>query len=92
MYSTVRRARVLYSLLQDELSQKIFKARLEFDLEPFMTNAVKLLSFNLFLPKNVVNEVQRWREKLDTITKAEKKFALYGTGGRCGPCSFVQWG
>lgn len=81
MYDAVKRARGLYSLLQDELSKEIFKARLAFDLEPSMTNAVKLLCLNPSIPQDEVEAVQSWRKTLDSIAEDKKKFVLYGTGG-----------
>ncbi len=81
MYDVVKRARVLYSLLQDELSKEIFKARLTFDLEPSMTNAVDLLCLNTSIPQDEVVDAQNWRKTLDSIAKDKKKFVLYGTGG-----------
>lgn len=81
MYDAVKRARRLYSLLQDELSKEIFKARLAFDLEPSMANAVKLLCLNPSISQDEAEDVQSWRKTLDSIAENKKKFVLYGTGG-----------
>lgn len=81
MYDTVKRTRELYNLLQDELSRNVFKKRLAFDLEPSMTNAIKLLCLGPSLPQAVVDEVRSWKEILDAIAAAKRKLILYGTGG-----------
>lgn len=82
MYDVMKRTRALYSMLQDELSKEIFKARLAFDLDPSMTNAVKLMCLNPAIPKDRLEEAQSWKKKLNTISHRKKKFVLYGTGGR----------
>lgn len=81
MYDTIKRIKTLYSALQDELSREVFHARLAFDVDPTMTNAVKLLCLNPSVPKDEREELQNWKKELDQISKEKKKFILYGTGG-----------
>lgn len=42
MYDTVKRMRELYNCLQDEQSKNIFLDRLAIDMDPSMSNTMKL--------------------------------------------------
>lgn len=82
MYSLVERARESYALLQDDLSKRIFKARLTFDIEPTMSNAMNLLLLNPELNCQEVKEILEWKQTLKQIERDGKKFIIYGAGGR----------
>lgn len=83
MYKTMEKTREIYSLLQDNLSKEVFKARLAFDLEPTMTNAMNLLLLNQDLSRGQAAEVRDWKKTLQVIKKENKNLAIYGAGG-CG--------
>ena len=76
MYNYFDRARTCYELLQDELSRKIFRARLSCDFELSRQNLKELVR---------LSEQQEWLEKLgERLTAGElersgRKLILYGT-------------
>ena len=76
MYKTMEKTREIYSLLQDNLSKEVFKARLAFDLEPTMTNAMNLLLLNQDLSRGQAAEVRDWKKTLQVIKKENKNLAI----------------
>lgn len=56
MYEAVKRAKQCYQLLRDELSQKIFKARLAIELEPSHQQMEQIVR---------LGEQQKWLDALD---------------------------
>lgn len=82
MYRLMETAREMYELLQDELSKRVFKARLAFDLEPTMTNAMDLLLLNPDINDREIKEIAGWKDTLKHIEEHNKKFVIYGAGGR----------
>lgn len=78
MYRAAEQIRQCYQLLQDELSQKIFRARLTLDFDQSPENVAKIVR---------LGEQQRWleamEEKIPTILQIleqePKKLILYGT-------------
>lgn len=77
MYNFTQRCKQLYELLQDERSKDIFKARVLFDIEPSMTNAVHFISLREHLPPE---EIARHLEWKDAYHSLPGKVILYGTG------------
>lgn len=76
MYEYVKQVKQCYQLLQDELSQKIFKARLAAELEPSPQHTAQIVR---------LGEQQEWLDAMDIpaiLCKVEqdpKKLILYGT-------------
>ncbi len=78
MYSFIERARQSYQLLQDDLSKKIFLARLAYEFDPSSENEAQIAR---------LSELQVWADGLldniSDITHAvhhgNKKLVLYGT-------------
>ncbi len=68
MYRLMETAREMYELLQDELSKRVFKARLAFDLEPTMTNAMDLLLLNPDINDREIKEIAGWKDTLTKVT------------------------
>lgn len=93
MYQFFQKAKDCYQLLQDELSQKIFWARLACDFDPKPENTALLVR---------LGEQQDWLDKLcdkasDIVQAAEqsrKKLILYGTNvtGRAIASYFMKKG
>lgn len=93
MYSLVERAKQCYQLLQDELSQKIFEARLVLDFDPSPTNIARMVR---------LGEQQSWLDAmeksipafLNRIEQAPRKLVLYGTNvtGRALATLFIEKG
>lgn len=81
MYSTVREIWELYGYLQDEISRDTFWARLAFDVEPSIANAMKLLQMNPHLNQKQIKQLRAWRDIIGWLRKDGKKYVLYGTGG-----------
>ena len=78
IYSFVERAKQCYLLLQDDLSRKIFEARVILDLDPSLQNIAGVVR---------LGEQQKWLDAvkksipdiLHTLKQAPKKLILYGT-------------
>lgn len=78
MYDFIERVRQCYELLQDDLSRKIFDARLAIDYDPSPVNVARLVG---------LSEQQKWMDTLDreipaiirTVEENPKKLVLYGT-------------
>ena len=81
MYSTVKEIQELYGCLQDEISRDTFWARLAFDVEPSIANAVKLLQMNPHFNQEQIKRLKTWRDTIEQPQKNGKKYVLYGTGG-----------
>lgn len=75
MYTYAKKIIQLYSRLQDELSQSIFWARLQFEAEPNMDRAIRL--YEIGSGRHIA-----WRGQMDSATANGKKIVLYGAGGR----------
>lgn len=82
MYSFMEQARESYGLLQDDLSKKVFKARLAFDLESTMSNAMNLLGLNPGFRCEEAKQIADWKEDLQSLQRDNIRFVIYGTGGR----------
>lgn len=67
---------LLYNRLQDELSRKIFWARLQFEAEPGIDQAFQLRRIG----QGATIPQISWRERLTEATKGGKKLVLYGAG------------
>lgn len=78
MYSFMESVKQSYELLQDDLSKKIFWARLKYDLEPSQENLAEIVA---------LGEQQKWMNILienipsivHTAEESHKKVILYGT-------------
>lgn len=82
MYHYIDRIHTLYGLLQDDLSKEIFKARILLDMEPSMSNAMRVLCLNEALQHNSVEIARRlaWKDTVEKLNHTEKKVILYGAG------------
>lgn len=66
----------LYNGLNDELSQKIFLARLGYDFSESLDTMMELSSLN-----KIKNRTQAtWREEFKRLKSEGKKIVLYGAG------------
>lgn len=85
MYHFIQRCQQLFGLLQDDLSKEIFKARLLLDVEPSMTNAMRLLCLNEAIQQNPEELAKRlaWKDVMEELNCSGKKIIIYGAGG-CG--------
>ncbi len=78
MYSFIERARQSYQLLQDDLSKKIFWARLAYEFDPSSENEAQIVR---------LSELQVWADGLldnisditHAVRQGNKKLVLYGT-------------
>lgn len=75
MYDTVKRMRELYGCLQDEQSKNIFLDRLAIDLDPSMTNTMKLCAD---AGQVTWEQQQSWKSALLALNQAGEKVVLYG--------------
>lgn len=82
MYRTVKEIRALYDCLRDGISRDAFWARLAFDVEPSIANAMKLLRTNPGFSQAQAERLDAWRDILEEPRRKGKKYVLYGTGGR----------
>lgn len=82
MYGLIKSAQESFNYLQDDLSKKIFMARLAVDIEPSMSNIIQLLQLNSTFDAEELEEVQTWKKKIQYVHDLGKKLVLYGTGGR----------
>ena len=82
MYKFTQRCEQLFRLLQDDLSKEIFKARLILDVEPSMSNAMRVLCLNETSRKDPAKTAQRlaWRETVENLKREGKNLLLYGAG------------
>lgn len=77
MYEAVKRAKQCYQLLQDELSQKIFKARFAIELEPSPQHIEQIVR---------LGEQKKWLDAMEksipailcALEQNPKKLILYG--------------
>lgn len=81
LYDVVKEIQELYGCLQDQISRDAFWARLAFDVEPSVTNAMKLLQTNPHLDQEQIKQLKTWRDTIEQLQKNGKKYVLYGTGG-----------
>ena len=81
LYDTVKEIQELYGCLQDQISRDTFWARLAFDVEPSIANAMKLLQMNPHFNQEQIKRLQTWRNTIERVQKDGKKYVLYGTGG-----------
>lgn len=82
MYDFTGRCQQLFSLLQDDLSKEIFLARLRLDIEPSMSNAMRVLCLNEASRKNPEERAKRlaWKETVEKLNRSGEKLLLYGAG------------
>lgn len=71
MYAYAQRCRQLFDLLEDDVSRKLFKARMIFDLEPSMSNAMRILCLNEVSRKDPEKMAQRlsWKKTAERIVR-----------------------
>ena len=82
LYDTVKEIQELYGCLQDQISRDTFWARLAFDVEPSIANAMKLLQTNPNFSQEQIGQLITWRDTIERLQRNGKKYVLYGTGGR----------
>lgn len=75
MYDTVKRMRELYDCLQDEQSKNIFLDRLAIDMDPSMSNTMKLCAD---AGQVSWEQQQNWKSTLLSLNQAGEKVVLYG--------------
>lgn len=75
MYNTVKRMRELYDRLQDEQSRNLFLDRLAIDVEPSMTNTMKLCADAGQVSQE---QQQSWKSEFSALNQAGEKIVLYG--------------
>lgn len=82
MYEYAQRCRQLFDLLEDDVSRKLFKARMQFDIEPSMSNAVEILCLNEVSQKDPALRARRlaWKEDVKKLTSGGGKLIIYGVG------------
>lgn len=82
MYNFTKRTQQLFDLLQDDLSKEIFKARLLLDIEPSMSNAMRVLCLNEDIQQDPAELKKRleWKKTLEELNRSGKKIVLYGAG------------
>ncbi len=83
MYGFVKRAENLYGLLQDDLSREIFWARLRYDIDPTMTNVMRLAGLMPSLGDGDISQEElkrqrKWKETLQSLAENSRKLLLYG--------------
>lgn len=86
IYDLVKAARNYYDLLQDEQSKCVFRARVAVDIDPSMTNVVRLLRLNPTLTAQELAQIDEWKDAFRSVREKGKKLVLYGTG-ECGRAS-----
>ena len=78
MYLTVDAMKRLYASLQDELSRQVFWARLQCDIEPSMTNVLRLDCLRGGLhPEDPITD---WIKTFSSVSQNGGRLILYGTG------------
>lgn len=82
MYRFTQRCKQLFGLLQDDLSKDIFKARFLLDMEPSMSNAMRVLCLNEALQHNSAETAKKlaWKDIIEELNRSGKKIILYGAG------------
>lgn len=78
MYTYAGKMIQLYNCLQDELSKKIFWARLQFEAEPDMDRAVQLCEIG----HGKREQETAWRNQFAAAAAGGKRIVLYGAGFR----------
>lgn len=79
MYDTVKRTSQLCRMLQDDLSRRIFWARVKFDVEPNIKNGIEMARVwqnDEFDPNE---DSEKWKEKIQTLLRDGNNVILYGT-------------
>lgn len=88
-YDLAERMKQHYDALQDEQSREIFWARLRYDMEPIMSNAVGLCQFTDSYTANEKAYLSSWKDIFSKLSAEGKKVILYGAG-RYGQRTAVQ--
>ena len=81
LYRYAERVKELYELLEDELSKKIFLARIQFDITYSVEDALRLFGLTGILTEEEAAIQLSCRKTLNQIKKENKKVILYGAGG-----------
>lgn len=82
-YEFIGRTVELYNALEDELSKKIFCARLQCDITNSVDDALNLFALTGMLTPQEHTEQMKWRETFSKLQDENKKIILYGAGA-CG--------
>lgn len=81
--NTVEKMSQLYGTLQDELSRKVFDARLAVDICPTVSHLTQLIQLNEHMsPKDAVR-IGQMKEKFYSLASqpaSDTSFIIYGTG------------
>lgn len=70
----------LSNLFQDPLSQEVFWARLRYDANPSVDNALRLFELTGFLSQEEIVFQKTWKERFSRLHQENKKIFLYGCG------------
>lgn len=90
-YDTIDNIFELYELLQDDLSRRIFWARLEFDIEPSMSRVIRLLQFSEGYTEEEILTLKTWKETARKQRDTQNKIFLYGSGnGGCQMADLIR--
>ena len=75
MYDVVKRMQELYSRLQDQQSRALFVDRFAIDMEPSMTNTMKLCAH---AGQVTLEQECSWKSAFHELNQAGEKIILYG--------------
>ena len=79
LYNVFQNVAALYGLLQDQISKRLFMARVKFDIDPNFDNMLGLLAASSSIP-SVSQERNAWHNKVVSILDSGCKLILYGAG------------
>ncbi len=79
-YKFMKRISELYSTLEDELSRKLFWARMQYDVEPSVESAIQFYGLAANLSKEELELNYRWKDMFSEIRLNGNKLYLYGAG------------
>lgn len=81
--NTVEKMARLYGTLQDELSRKVFDARLMVDICPTVSHLTQLVQLNGYMPPENAARIGQMKEKFYSLASqpaSGASFIIYGTG------------
>lgn len=80
MYQAVKKAAVLYHCLEDDLSKKVFWARLKYAITPSLSSRLELLRLNRYVTQDQIKAAEAMKSYLEQAIQQGKKIVIYGTG------------
>lgn len=79
-YAFMKRLSELYNVLEDELSRKLFWARMQYDTEPSVESAIQFYGLAANLNKDELELNYSWKDTFSEILSKGNKLFLYGAG------------